>query len=231
MLMPGVVKKIVLRACACNNKIVNKYLILLLVKPSLTSLLLTVAVGIGLLGMANWAFITSNPFLYEFFFGKGGVVTAFESSPGFQAAETPSLIYFVGVSIAAIVGGGILFVILRALHTLFRKLSSSHQETRLEQYRHHVLNQELGGRIAFRAGVFVVWVGYTALFLQFFLPFAILMSRIGAEQLDTPEGWIRNIWAFVIIFVCLHLHVIFARLFVMRPRLIGGEAAIEEALS
>lgn len=203
----------------------------LLLKPSLASFILTVVVASGLLGAANWAFITSNPFLYEFFFGAGGVVTAFESSPGFQAAEAPPLIYFVGVSIAAIVGGGILFFILRGLHQLARGMTSRHQETQLEQYRHHVLNQERGGRIAFRAGVFVVWVGYTALFLQFFLPFAVLMSRIGAEQLDTPEGWLRNIWAFAIAWFCLHVHIIFARLFVMRPRLFGGEAAIEEALS
>jgi hypothetical protein len=231
MVSTGVVKKIVRSALVCHNKRVNKYLILLLLKPSLTSLALTVITGVGLLGAANWTFITSNPFLYEFFFGDGGVVTAFESSPGFEAAEAPPLIYFIGVSIAAIIGGGILFFILRGLHQLFRRLSSGHQETQLEQYRHHVLNQELGARMGFRAGVFVVWVGYTALFLQFFLPFAILMSRIGAEQLDTPEGWIRNVWAFVIVSLCLHLHIIFARLFVMRPRLFGGEAAIEEALS
>lgn len=211
--------------------IVNKYLILLLLKPSLTSLLLTIITGAGLIGAANWAFITTNPLLYDFFFGKGGVVTAFESSPGFQAAEAPPLFYFVGVSIAAIVGGGVLFFILRGLHQLFRRLTSHRQETKLEQYRHHVLNQELGGRAAFRAIVFTVWVGYTALFLQFLLPFAILMSRIGAEQLDTVDGWIRNVWAFAIIFLCLHIHIVFARLFVMRPRLFGGEAAIEEALS
>lgn len=183
-----------------------------------------------MLGMANWAFITSSPFLYEFFFGKGGVVTAFESSPGLQASETPSLLYFIGVSIVAILAGGVLFFILKGIHQLIRTMSQ-HQETQLEQYRHHVLNQELGSRIAFRAGVFIIWVGYTALFLQFFLPFAVLISRIGAEQLDTPEGWLRNIWAFVIVLFCLHLHIIFARLFVMRPRLFGGEAAIEEALS
>jgi hypothetical protein len=204
---------------------------LLLLKPSLASFMLTIIAAAGLLGAANWAFITSNPFLYEFFFGPGGVVTAFESSPGFQAADAPPLMYYIGVSVAAIVGGGVLFFILRGLHQLLRTMTSSHQQTQLEQYRHHVLSQELGGRIAFRAGVFIVWVGYTALFLQFFLPFGVLMSRIGAEQLDTPEGWLRNVWAFVIVWFCLHLHIIFARLFVMRPRLFGGEAAIEEALS
>lgn len=192
---------------------------------------MVILLGLGLLGAANWAFITSNPLLYDFFFGEAGVVTILETAPEPDTTTASPILYYAAVSAVAITVGVVLFLGLRSIHRQISSRTGRPLPTKLERYRQHVLNEELGARIAFRFGVLVAWLVYGVLFMQFLLPFAVLLSRIGAEQLSTVDGWLKNLWGFLLIALALHIHVIFARLLVMRPRLYGGEAAIEEALT
>ncbi|HSE61344.1 MAG TPA: hypothetical protein VLA88_03540 [Candidatus Saccharimonadales bacterium] len=210
----------------------NSRLVLLLLRPSIVSGMATLTAAAAVIGAANWTYITYTSGLYDFFFGRSGLVTALEAAPDLEAptAAAQSPLYVIMVAVIAVGGGILVFSLLHFIHGLMRR-ASEHQTTQLEIYRRRVLRQEFGSRLLSRALILVCWVGYMVVFLQWMVPYGILWSRVGAEDLMSTEGWIQNGTAFALIAIGLHIHIIMARLFVMRPRVFGGEAAIEDALS
>lgn len=197
-------------------------LFLLLLKPSLLSFTVISFITIVVIGGFNWPYFTYNQALYTFLYGEFGVVTALEQSPEsiqqFQDAVTTSpIVYGIVVLLFALVAGRAAFLFVHGL-----KSTGTFYESTPEQ-KHEILH----GFIT-RALVGVAWLIYVAISFVFIFPFSILLSRIGAEAITTSNGIIMNIEAFLLFAACLHIHVVFARLMLMRPRVFGGEAAIQD---
>lgn len=190
-------------------------LLLLLLRPSLLSLLAVLFVALGILLWNNWPYFTYNDALYKTLYGEFGAITALEQSPllvqgTIEGLSTDPVLYMLAVILAACSAGWIVFILVRAL-----RLSG---ETGM--FWQHA---------ATRTVVLIFWVLYSATTIHFIVPFCLLFSRIGAEAITTPDGILMNVGAFTILAVTLHLHVIFLRLFLLRPRVFGGTIATEEA--
>lgn len=90
------------------------------------------------------------------------------------------------------------------------------------QNRRHIATH-LGVRIGLRVATAALWFIYILLFFRIVLPFcAAMVSRsTGAEGLTQLAS---NFWVFALLLAASHVHIIFVRLLVLRPRLFGSLA-------
>ncbi|WP_131770585.1 hypothetical protein [Candidatus Protofrankia californiensis] len=89
---------------------------------------------------------------------------------------------------------------------------------------------ELGARWAVRIVGLVLWAAYSVFFVNALLPFCLLTTRQGVTVFNSAEGWMLELLGFIVLWLGVHQHVVFARLVHLRPRLFGGELVIESTL-
>lgn len=202
-------------------------LLLLLLSPSWLSFI-TVFTAAGLLiGETNWTYFTYNPGTFDFFYGPRGVVTTLEQAPdalsGFQrgVAENP-LLYGIAILVAALLAAVIIFLCIRSLERGIGALTHMRQEA--VESRHEAYSRAL-----LRLAVLALWILYAVFSVVAVIPFCLLLSRIGAEDITTPSGLLTSVSAGLLLVLAFHLHVIFARVFCLRPRVYGGQAVIQAA--
>lgn len=196
-------------------------LFLLLLKPSFISLMTVVIVALVITLVANGSYFTYNEVFYPILYGEFGAITALERSPGLvdgivEGFSTSPIVYGIAVLAAAVVAGWIVFLIVQAIH-------SSSQS--VESPDHHTLIQ----RLIARSVIGIMWLLYTFVSIVTLIPLSLLYSRIGAESILTLEGSLFAVSSYMGLLVILHVHIIFARLFLLRPRVFGGKIAVEEA--
>lgn len=197
-------------------------LFLLLLKPSFLSLIVTLLITLVVIGGLNWPYFTFNSGLYNFLYGEFGVVTALEQSPEsirhFQdSLSTSPIVYAIVVLLLAFIAGRAAFYFVHGLKSTGTFYDSTTEE------KHEMIHSFIT-----RILIAGAWVLYGVISFSFVIPFCILLSRIGAETITSSQGIIMNIEAVALFACCLHLHVVFARLFLMRPRVFGSEATIQD---
>jgi 4-amino-4-deoxy-L-arabinose transferase-like glycosyltransferase len=197
-------------------------LLLLLLRPSLFSLVTVICLTLGILLWNNWSYFTYNDALYSTLYGEFGAITALERSPSLiqgviDGLSTSPILYTLVVILAAAIAGWLAFLVIKVIRS-GRELTES-------TFQQHSAWQRLGMRIL----VALLWVLYSIVTLYYVIPFCLLLSRIGAETIATPQGIGLNIGALALLVFALHIHIIFLRLFLLRPRVFGGAIDIEEA--
>jgi hypothetical protein len=193
----------------------------LFLKPSLFSGTITIIATLFIIGLANWPFFTYNSALYPILYGEFGAITALEQSPSLtqgiaDSISNNSTLYIVVLGIAAIVVGWIVFLLARILRNNGQSIEALDRGDRSPIQRAVV-----------RIGVLVMWLLYGYVTFSSIVPFILLISRIGAENILTVNGALMNVGAFFALFLIVHFHVIFARFFLLRPRVFGGNRDIE----
>lgn len=177
--------------------------------------------ALGVTMVVNGSYFTYNETLYPILYGEFGAITALERSPGLvdgvvEGFSTNPIIYGIVVLVLAIVAGWIVF---RLIHAIRSTAAAA------ETPDHHTLVQ----RIIVRCVVGIMWFLYLFVSIVTLIPFCLLYSRIGAESILTPEGALYVAGSYLGLVVIFHIHIVFARLFLLRPRIFGGEIAVEEA--
>lgn len=210
----------------------QRRLALLLFTPSILS-------GAGIIFLAAllnaygaWTFIHNNQLFYGFFSGAYGIQTyLWETSYGLSAWSktflSSSLAYYVLVAGVAVIAGLAVFALLQVLGVVQKegKLLSATQGNRT--YHHEVLS-----RLGLRAVSIIGWTLFTAFFVSTLLPFVSLLNEMGVDAINNGEGgWLYCAASLALLILALHIHVIFARLVALRPRLFGGMSEIEKAES
>ena len=74
-------------------------------------------------------------------------------------------------------------------------------------------------RMGLRAASTLAWFGYTLFFFNGILPYCA--SLMGSGSVSATLS-LKNLLAFLILLAATHLHIIFVRLLVLRPRLFGN---------
>jgi|GEM_PF-5323973 len=191
--------------------------------PSLLSAIFTFFVAVILVLYHIWPYLTYDERVYDFLYGSFGVITALEHYPSLvtdfikSIAESP-IIYTLTIIIAASVAGTIAFFILRSLRRVIQAVA------------HSTERKEEEIRLAMQTIALVLWASYCFLFVQVFLPAALLLTRIGADIATTFTGIGFICCGFIIILLMVHLHIIFARYTFMKPRLFGSAQSIDNSV-
>lgn len=206
---------------------VQSQLTLLLLRPSRLSFSVVAAVTAVIVGAANWSYFTYDAHVYDFFYGASGIVTALEHSPDALGAlqngfvESP-IINSIGILFFAVLAAMAVFVGIRGIEHgvgALRLLNTGTDADRQERMQH----------LKIRGAVLGLWAFYALFSINIALPFCLLLSRIGAEDFTTFAGAATSICATLLFALVVHVHIIFARLFCLRPRVFGGTTAIEDA--
>ena len=142
--------------------------------------------------------------------GVEGVDSVTRLADGVNNALTFVLWAFVGILVYTIVASVVGSV--RYTRQLNRELDYHNVN------RNHLL-VIAGFRIAVRCAIILLWFTFTVLFFKKVFFFCLLTARLGAENGLDPKGIALVSLSLIVLSVCLHLHVVFLRSLLLRPRL------------
>lgn len=201
-------------------------LLLLVLRPSFISTFAVVGISAILLAASNWPYFTYNSAFYAMFYGEFGVVTTLERSPAaaLDFANTigeNQILYIIAAVILAVLGGMAAFILVRAVH---RGVVTA------EMFEHSTEKISTLEHLAIRVFIAIMWFLFGFVTVGSLIPLALLMSRIGAESIATLGGIMLNIGALLLLLVVFHFHIVFMRLFLLRPRVFGGKSDIESTV-
>lgn len=211
----------------------QKQLTGLLLRPSLFSLILTMVLAGAVLAISVWPDATHSPLLNQYFYGPHGVVEALKKSPDINAftrafSVSPIVYYGLILGVAALVAGGV-YAILQTLSKLvvgsYDTWHVFHDPTKGKKN----LEKEVGTQLTVRLMSILLWIAFTYFFVTILLPYCIFAARIGMNHLFEWEG-LYAVAGFVLLVASLHVHVIFLRLLLLRPRVFGGKLDIMAAI-
>lgn len=213
-------------------------LVRLLLMPSLLSGLIVAGGALAVLTYDAWLYISNNQEYYNIFFGPYGLRSFnWQAAPGFSAWKqlffASSISYYVLLLATAAAVGLLTFSILQFSGVVVRGSVELLQTTLDTEAAHKRARRELINRFIVRITSLVGWALYTAATVSILLPASVILSQFGVEEIRQGHftGLASSIVAFILFMLVLHLHTIFMRLVVLRPRVFGGENDIIEAES
>jgi hypothetical protein len=208
----------------------------LLLSPSLSSGIITTLVTTAVLVSSSWLYISHNKLFYDYFFGAYGLTTTLIRLPDSSAVlwywlSSNPITYYTLVVVTAIIAGLTVFTILQSVSRLIRESSLIWHELRDARERHKQAIREQFTRLAVRVAGLMVWAIYISLFFSVLVPFCIVTLQSGIDSIATGDltGLLQVLGSAVMLWIGLHMHIVFARLVKLRPRLTGGIIDIELA--
>lgn len=201
---------------------------MLLLLPSISSGIITACMALILFTLTSWSYINENQLFYDFFFGVYGFKTALLQAPDsfwtFQnAVLNSSTTYYVLLVLVGIAAGLTVYTVLEGISRTVRSASAVLQEMHVEEAVYRRAVHESFVRLILRLVSLAGWALYTVCFISLIVPFCIFLIQLGVDDLATGVWmwWVRLLAALAIIAAGVHVHVIFARLCMLRPRLFG----------
>lgn len=176
--------------------------------------------------------VRQNPLLYEYFFGPHGLIAVLGETPGTVAAFTEAILakpfmYNIVVFVVAILAGLIVYILLQGINRLLAGVLGGLVEVQeADAKSKKLIEAEVSARFGVRILALAGWFLYWIFFIKILLPFCLLSAYINANELFTWQGWLHGLLAFIVLTAGLHLHVIFMRFVLLRPRLFGIRDAI-----
>jgi hypothetical protein len=206
----------------------NLNLFWLLLKPSLSSNVLTFLSTSSITILSGWLYVSRSQAFYEYFFGPNGISTTLLRAPDTTAALRMWLFgspatYYIVLGVAAVITGLTVLTILQGIQHIVREGVFIWRELRTPSQSANSAISELFARLAVRVVASLAWGIYIALFATVLLPFVVILEESGIDTLASNIfiGGLYITAAFALLGVLVHMHVIFARLVALRPRLYG----------
>lgn len=196
----------------------------LLLTPSILSGSFVVGASAVLVVSGAWSYVRYRQLFYEYLFGPYGIQTALVQAPDSfsflrMAILNNSINYYLSVVVGGVIVGLVVYAVLDIVQT-----SAKDSATILHDIEEHHLkgeSREILGRLVARIIAIVGWLGYGLLFVNVLTPFAMVLLETGIGELaaNAVHGWGSILSAFVLLVITLHMHIIFLRLSLLRPRL------------
>lgn len=210
-------------------------LFMLLLRPSLLSGLGSlVGAGLALVG-PNLAYLQTQSFAYEIFFGQRGLTGTLQNAQGsteaFAAAisEMP-FSYTVAMFVISVLTGTLIFICLQVIHRVLVGVATPVAEIREAGSSKTIVEKEIGMRILVRLLAGIAWIIYWLATVKILWPFCLLLFKDGAYAPETPTGLGYMSLALALMTIGIYLHVVFLRLALLKPRIFGGRRALQNAL-
>ncbi|HEU4914580.1 MAG TPA: hypothetical protein VFT16_04220 [Candidatus Saccharimonadales bacterium] len=205
----------------------------LLLRPSPLSSFVCGIFVLAVLISSNWSSILKELSFYDYFFGSEGLVTTLKNTDGGgsaigQALASKSFNHNITIVLGAIAAGILLYILIRLIIKMIGGISMTLREIQaVDTPAKHAVEHEIARRSAIRVLVAVLWLVYLYLFIKVVLPFCILASQVGLDDdKSIGEGIGYVLFAFLLLFVAAHMHIVLARLLLLRPRVFGSEEVV-----
>jgi len=196
--------------------------------PSPGSTLITTLLSIGILFAGSWPFIKSTNVLFSTILGNeapAGVseiisqqIKGVDSLLSNDQLGSFTVFLFWGLT------GFIVFLLITyaiaTLQELEEEVKLTHNTSVDKEHRFNPLKASVEHGV-FRVGVAVLAVMYTVLLTRYVVPVFLATFKVGILELSTWSGWSYLLTSVLGVVICLHLYTIFARLFMLRYRVLG----------
>jgi hypothetical protein len=205
-----------------------------LLQPSVSSLVGAILLTLLILVGSSIAYSAQNGFIYELLLGPGSSTALIETSKGVITTFNETVfgntllnkVLFFGFWMCV---GLVVYMVVTGVGSGISEADKTVQALQYSNLRRSQLQSSLVLRTLLRIIFVVVWVFYGLVFIKIFMPYSILSTRVGLNELSQPSGWFYILSAIVVLMVSLHLHTVLARLVCLRPRVFGGWDVIEES--
>lgn len=211
----------------------QRQLVRLLFRPSLFSGLCTGLVAAVLIGLIVWPYFVGNTFLQQLSEGSSyALARAFQETPdisNFTTAFSASpLAYNLIILIVGVLVGVGVYVLLQISS---KSIAGTYDVWRTVHDKGKVSSatREASRQFTVRVLSALIGLGFGVVFLNLVLPYAVFITRVGAEHI-TDWGVVQVLFGYGLIVVSMHLLVVFLRLVLLRPRVFGGQLDILEAI-
>lgn len=198
--------------------------------PSLLSGLTVMCLTIAILVTSGILYITENQLFYDYLFGIHGVATAIVRAPDspsamWGAVSGGSFAYYALLVMISVIAGLTIWAILQGVTKVTQEASFALNALRQARTAQKEAIQELFERLMIRVLGLIMAALYMILFVDILVPIILLLLRHGIDALDMGNLWDGAsllVTAIFLLMSCLHVHVIFARLYTLRLRIFGG---------
>jgi hypothetical protein len=206
----------------------QRRLLKLLLLPSFLSGLCTLGVAVAILGYSGWSYISQNRLFYELLFGAYGFETLlWEWSNNRATWQTIFLYnpasYYIFLFGGSVVVGLFLYAALEGVRSVLNGTANAL----------HAPSRETWVRLGLRIAGIIGWVLYLAFFVNTITPGILLFTEITIDSIGMSfvNVLTHGAGAITLLVVALHMHIVFLRLCLLRPRIFGGWAVEETAIS
>lgn len=192
--------------------------------------------GITLLALGNWSYAAKNPILKDYFFGPSGLANKFQTpssdlwSTALQYFDKP-ITYNILILFVALLCGLMVYVFLegfsRGIGSAKASIDQLQSGTGTTQ---KAMRLEFIARWSLRSLSVIGWVVYWSFWLGLLLPFSVLAARGIVTSMLDGSAWWNALLGLLLVMLSLHIHVVFLRLIVLRPRVFGGQRAIQDVV-
>jgi hypothetical protein len=205
----------------------------LLLEPSVSGLIGTIIAALLVLFVTSLAYSIKSGFIYDLLLGPDSSADLIQTSRDTITALTNTVfgnpvLNKVLFFMFWMVIGLVVYLIVSGLGSGINEADKALHELQYANMRRLQLQESFMLRAMLRAITAMVWFAYSILFIKFFLPFSVLSTRVGLNQLNSVTGWGLLLAAFVTLTTSLHLHIVLLRLFCLRPRVFGGWDVVGE---
>lgn len=206
----------------------------LLLSPSLLSAFVSFLLASLIIGITTWSHAAKGSALHDYLFGPYGLTTVLETSTNPLSAvngifSTPAA-YNVAVIVFALFIGLLVFVFLEGLDHVAAKTINAVQEVELisDQQARRTAEHQAEIRLGLRVATLIAWIVYLIFFARVIVPACVLLARPDTgDYLFTWSNALSALISAAALWTALHVHVIFMRLLVLRPRLFSsGDSVI-----
>lgn len=195
-----------------------------LVIPSPLSFGLSLVVSAIYIIYISWAYLNDNFLIFNYFLGPSGVTMRFWKGTSslvewFTKFFSSDVGYYLSLLTIALVVGAATYTLLQLLSLMFR--GTAHFVENAERSNKPQTFIELFVRLWVRCLVLVGWVFFIAVTLSTILPYVHICMSSGASYLQSfdPRGILPYVQALFICVITLHIHVVFVRMVLLRPRI------------
>jgi len=205
----------------------------LLIRPSLFSFLSVFLLALAILLISVWPYAIENPLLNDYLYGPYGIATALQKSQDIANFTTtfsvsPTAYNIMILLVAALVAAGV-YAILQLISKVIVGSYDTWHALHDAGSSVQSVEKEIGTRLSIRLASLLLWLAYSYFFFSLIVPYSIFTTRVGIDNLLDWQV-INGLIGFLVLLASLHLHVIFLRLTLLKPRVFGGKLDILEAI-
>ena len=195
-------------------------IIRLLLTPSLFSSVASGCLTAAMLLADLWPAVRHSSLVETYLFGPYGAQTFFIQAPDrlgvLRLVLRGSLVYYLSIVVAGISVGLLVYAALQGATHAQRHIASLVRDARRHEQQRGTLY-----RLGLRIFCLVVWAIYTLFFVHVLVPFGLALAEAAATRWTLATAGYALAGAATLL-IGLHVHVIFARLSLLRLRVFGG---------
>lgn len=200
-------------------------LFIALVTPSPISFALSCLFALLVLLGSSWSYLRDQPFFATYLSGDYGFNSLLETfNAALSRAFDSDLSYNIAVLCFALLFGLGAYAAIASFRHMVREAQITLDEMEYADARSkQAIERSIRLRMGLRTASTLAWLGYAVFFFNGLLPYCAMLT--GSSSVTATLS-LRNLLAFLLLLAATHLHVIFVRLLVLRPRLFGNGASI-----